>query len=162
MCLYISQWWLVIDVMLSAMESTSACNIPKWQGNVRFLDIAGIFLCICDLDTVWNRCWTDINSQSPVTWLILEAGACLADVCVLTFRRSTSRAVIWKPVGQVLEDRRLSRGGEDGGRSRELMQQFLFYITSFFVHNFLNKVYIAVLQLLVKLRHHSGTNLTET
>ena len=23
---------------------------------VRFLDIAGIFLCICDLDTVWNRC----------------------------------------------------------------------------------------------------------
>ena len=61
----------------------------------------------------------------------------------------------------MLEDRRLSRGGEDGGRSRELMQQFsvLHYVVV--VHNCVNKVYIAVLQLLVKLRrHHSGTKLT--
>ena len=52
----------------------------------------------------------------------------------------------------MLEDRRLSRGRDDGGRSRELMQQFsdLHYVVV--VHNCVNKVYIAVLQLLVKLR----------
>ena len=58
----------------------------------------------------------------------------------------------------MLEDRRSSRGGEDGGRSRELMQQFsvLHYVV--LVHNCVNKVYIAVLQLLVKLRPISRTS----
>ena len=58
----------------------------------------------------------------------------------------------------MLEERRLSRGGEDGGRStRELMQQFsvLHYVV--LVHIFVNKVYIAVLQFLVKLRPISRT-----
>ena len=63
-----------------------------------------------------------------------------------------------KACWHVLEDRRWSPGGEDGGRSRELRQQFsvLHYVV--LVHNFVNKMYITVLQLLVKLRPISSTS----
>jgi len=57
----------------------------------------------------------------------------------------------------VLEDRRLSRGGEDGGRSRELMQQFsvLHYVV------LVNTVYYNLSSNYDRFReHHSGTNLT--
>jgi len=51
----------------------------------------------------------------------------------------------------------LSRGGEDGDRSRELMQQFSVLHYFVLVHIFVNKAYIAVLQFLVKLRPISRT-----
>jgi len=133
-CLYISRWWLAIDVMLSAMESTSACNIS----GVRFLDIAGH--TICDLDTVWNRCWTDINSHSAVTWLTLEAR--LAWPTSEPGRRLTSAS--WPSAGRLVEPSYKSllstcsrtdvcREAERTVVGREnWCNNFLFYITSFF------------------------------
>jgi len=64
----------------------------------------------------------------------------------------------------VLEDRRLSRGGEDDDRSRELMQQFSVshYVVLVGLHIFfVNKVYYNFLSKYDRFRElHSDTNLT--
>jgi len=99
-----------------------------------------------------------LNSQSNVTWLTLEAGACLADVWQL---RPDLQQVDWssrhiKACWARVRGQTLLRGGQHGAQSRELMQQLsvLHYVV--LVHIFVNK-YIGVLQFHVKLRPISRT-----
>ena len=100
-------------------------------GRCQVLDIAGIFLCICDLDIAWNRCWTDINSQSDVTWLTLEAGACMADVWRL---RPDLQQVDWSS-RHIKACWARARGHREAERTvvgrENWCNNFLFYITSF-------------------------------